>query len=321
MKSRWIMIRPTGWRPRNNARWLAIFRRANYKRLMDKISLEIETLISRLHARGRLRVWSIIISIFGDSIQPHGGTVAASTLGAITEGLNIEPGAMRSALSRLGKEGWIERHKIGRNSQYTLTNKGVQAFLPAAQRIYSADKNARASVWTLAVTGSCTASEKSRLHENLLRDGFIGFGRGTFLLAGPRPENLDGITSCLILEGSVENIPDWVKETVGPPEDFAAFTDILTGFSNLKTALETGAVIRPEQAIVARTLLIHDWRRAVLRHRDLPAEFYPDNWPAEPCRAFVAELYQLLSPAAEKWLAQASELTDQPSPDVLNRFH
>ncbi len=287
---------------------------------MDRISPEIDALVRRLHARGRLRVWSIIISVFGDSIQPHGGTVSASTLGAILDGLNIEPGAMRSALSRLGKEGWIERHKIGRTSQYSLTNKGLRAFLPAAQRIYSPKGPQGPDLWTLATIGSYATGDRAGLQADLLNAGFLDLGRGAFLFAGDAPDATPGLSQCLVLKGQMANIPDRVKTTFAPDAEKTAYQDILAGFAPLQSVLADGAAITPEQAIVARTMLIHDWRRVVLHSAGLPPEFYPEDWPAESCRAFVAELYKTLTPAAEDWLAATAELTTFPAPEVLRRF-
>ena len=40
----------------------------------------LERLIDSLHARGRLRVWSLVITVFGDAVAPRGGRVALSVL-------------------------------------------------------------------------------------------------------------------------------------------------------------------------------------------------------------------------------------------------
>ncbi len=264
---------------------------------MDRVSTEIGALVDRLHGRGRLRVWSIIISIFGDSVLPHGGTVSAGTLGAIAEALRIEPGALRSALSRLAKEGWIAREKVGRNSRYSLSPEGLRAFVPAAERIYAARGRDMPARWTVAIPPR---------GENPEADGFVPLGGGVFISERPVAD----VPDCLVLDGPVSQIPDWVKLAVGPEQDAEAYREIPAAFGALKNTLDAGAEVSPLQAITARTLLIHDWRRAVLRHADLPEAFFPDDWPAADCRAFVAGLYGLLTPSAEAWLAAAPELSD-----------
>ncbi|NBR89524.1 MAG: phenylacetic acid degradation protein, partial [Rhodobacteraceae bacterium] len=37
-------------------------------------------LIDALHAEGRLRVWSLVITVFGDSVQHRGGRISTARL-------------------------------------------------------------------------------------------------------------------------------------------------------------------------------------------------------------------------------------------------
>src|SRR5690606_23214363 len=65
----------------------------------------LQALVGRLHATGRLRVWSLVITIFGDMIVPRGGRVALSVLQEITGRLGVEAGPVRTAMSRPGASG------------------------------------------------------------------------------------------------------------------------------------------------------------------------------------------------------------------------
>jgi phenylacetic acid degradation operon negative regulatory protein len=53
---------------------------------------------------------------------------------------------------------------------------------------------------------------------------------------------------------------------------------------------------------MARILLIHHYRRVVLRDPLLPAELLPKNWPGREARALCGEIYRTLLPASERWL-------------------
>ncbi len=44
---------------------------------------ELTTLIDRLHGRERLRVWSIVITVYGDAVAPRGGTIGLGALQAL----------------------------------------------------------------------------------------------------------------------------------------------------------------------------------------------------------------------------------------------
>ncbi len=54
--------------------------------------------------------------------------------------------------------------------------------------------------------------------------------------------------------------------------------------------------------MAARTLLIHDWRRIVLRDPGLPAALLPQDWPGEAARHLTASIYGALEDRSEAWL-------------------
>src|SRR5260221_11818086 len=74
------------------------------------------------------RTGSIVITMFGDAIVPRGGSVWLGTLLEFFKTLDIDSGVVRTAMSRLASGGWLERHKVGRNSFYPLGKKGRQTF-------------------------------------------------------------------------------------------------------------------------------------------------------------------------------------------------
>ena len=71
-------------------------------------------LVDRLHAHTPLRVWSLIVTIFGDTVAPRGGEIWAGTLQELLGAMRIDAAAVRAALSRLARDGWLDRIKVGR---------------------------------------------------------------------------------------------------------------------------------------------------------------------------------------------------------------
>jgi len=57
--------------------------------------------IEILAAGDRNRVWSLVVTIFGDLAQGTGDTLSMQTLARITEPLGVKPEALRVALHRL----------------------------------------------------------------------------------------------------------------------------------------------------------------------------------------------------------------------------
>src|SRR5437764_11885759 len=82
------------------------------------------------------RTGSIVVTVFGDAILPRGGSVWLGTLLEFFTGLDIDGGVVRTAMSRLAADGWLERNRVGRNSFYRLAGKGRRTFNAATQHIY-----------------------------------------------------------------------------------------------------------------------------------------------------------------------------------------
>ena len=49
-------------------------------------------------------------------------------------------------------------------------------------------------------------------------------------------------------------------------------------------------------------LLVHEYRRIVLRDPILPAEILPTSWPGTAARQLCADIYTRVLPASERWL-------------------
>ena len=59
----------------------------------------------------------------------------------------------------------------------------------------------------------------------------------------------------------------------------------------------------PAQSFVVRTLLIHEYRRVLLRDPQLPVALHPLDWPGAAAYALCRDFYRLTHRAAERHLA------------------
>jgi phenylacetic acid degradation operon negative regulatory protein len=84
--------------------------------------------------------------------------------------------------------------------------------------------------------------------------------------------------------------------------------------------LERGAGFTNLDALLVRILLIHDYRRAVLKDPLLPAQLLPRPWAGTAARALCGKIYRALLPAAERWI-DTHALNDRgPLPAVDRDF-
>lgn len=264
----------------------------------------LDALIERFHAGERLRVWSFLITIFGDAIVPRGGMVGMTALQDITDRMRISPGALRAALSRLAKDGWVERERHGRKSYYRLTPESAALFAEAARRFYAPGPPAWNGDWLIAIAPEESAAERDERIAQLTGKGFVRLSNGLFV----RPETADTETpsdawsDMFVLDARATAMPDWVLQACSDPEIDVAYAVLSATIAPLEDALEAGGILSPLDAMVARILLIHEWRRVILRDVNLPAALRPADWSLEETRALVGTLYgRLLSPS-ERWL-------------------
>lgn len=80
-----------------------------------------------------VKTWSLIATIFGDL---EDGSVSGKQLKSLLEPLGIKPEAMRVALHRLKKDGWIVAQKSGREVTYQLSDAAQAETIAARGDVY-----------------------------------------------------------------------------------------------------------------------------------------------------------------------------------------
>src|SRR5450759_759616 len=99
-----------------------------------------------------LRANSLIITIYGDMIAPHGGTVWLGGLIRLVEPLGLNPRTVRTSVFRLSREKWLVSEQIGRRSYYSLTAMGRRRFEHDFHRIYEDARVAWEGDWQIVMT-------------------------------------------------------------------------------------------------------------------------------------------------------------------------
>lgn len=253
-------------------------------------------LITALHSEGRLRVWSLVITVFGDLILHRGGEVSTARLGQLLGRIGVEQGTLRTALSRLSSDGWVTSERVGRTSLYRLSAQGLAHFAPATPRIYAAPRSGVVTEWAMTV----------QLDEK-------GIPNVVVCPAVDAPKEAD----CQVI-GGLQMVSDAYRQSVLPPAHRAALGALRHDLMALEAEISD-----PLDAAAARMLLIHRWRRIVLRFPEIVPDLMPDDAPLRDPRMAVAQIYAGLNQKAEAWLdSAAADLRAMPkaATDVTERF-
>jgi phenylacetic acid degradation operon negative regulatory protein len=247
------------------------------------------------------RTGSIVITVFGDAIVPRGGSVWLGTLLQFFEALDIDGSVVRTAMSRLAADGWLEREKVGRNSFYRLAASGHRTFEAATRHIYDPPASDWSGRFELLLIGKAADRDASR--EGLRNAGFGSPLPGVWVAPSGVPIP-DEAASAIRLEVSAEDESGrrLLSESWPLERTAEAYLKFMKTFEPLRAWLARRARLSELEAFTARILLIHHYRRVVLRDPLLPLALLPGNWPGSAARALCAEIYRAVLPASEQWL-------------------
>jgi phenylacetic acid degradation operon negative regulatory protein len=285
----------------------------------------IDDLVDRIQARRPLRAWSLIVTIYGDAVVPRGGSLWLGSLLDMMAVFSIRGGVVRTAMSRLAKDGWIERRRLGRQSYYSLSTGREREFAAAARQIYAAGAPGWDGRWTVALLPEPAGAARQAKRANMERIGFAPFAPNVLL----RP-SIPGETApereAFLLDalGSDRAEGRRLAATLWPLDDLALrYRRFLAWFDPVLKAI--GAPPPGDLgAFVVRIALIHEYRRLVLHDPALPAELLPEDWPGTAARALARSIYSRVLKPSERWLdAHAkNEHGSLPPPDagLFQRF-
>ena len=259
------------------------------------------------------RTGSIVITVFGDAIVPRGGSVWLGTLLEFFKTLDIDSGVVRTAMSRLATDGWLERHKVGRNSFYRLVKKGRQTFDTATKHIYDSQPSDWTGRFELLLIGNGEDRDASR--EALKNAGFGSPLPGVWIAPSgvPVPEEAAGV---IRLEVSAEDDSGrrLLRDSWPLDRTADAYLKFMKTFEPLRGWIGRRKRLTDADAFTARILLIHHYRRVVLHDPLLPVVLLPRNWPGRAARQLCREIYRGLLPASEQWLDRNGSNETGPLP-------
>lgn len=300
---------------------------------MNKLSC-IEELVEEFKNQRPIRGGSLIITIYGDAISPRGGTVWLGSLIKLLEPLGLNQRLVRTSIFRLTKDGWLTSTQVGRRSFYSLTDTGRRRFESAFRRIYAELYPEWDGKWDLIITTQLDNELRKVVKKEL---EWLGFGNiSPSVMAHPMADMAE-VTNTLQdvcvqndvihmeseLSGSQTSAP--LKELVHECWNLQKLTedyqDFLERFRPILRAVEVEDDLDPEQCFQLRTLLIHHYRRVLLRDPQLPEKLLPADWAGTSARLLCRNIYRLIQHKAEQYLSQTQETADGALPEPAPRFY
>jgi phenylacetic acid degradation operon negative regulatory protein len=277
------------------------------------------------------RARSLIVTVWGDALAPHGGSVWLAGLIRLMAPFDVNERLVRTSVFRLTADRWLARAPEGRRSRYRLTRDGARRFRDAYQRIYERPVDDWQGRWELVLADRVAARSRAGLRQELVWAGFGELGTTTFLrpheAARPLPSILGakGIASPVTVAIGEDFAGRPLAQAVPEAWDLrslaSGYRRFLARFGAVIEHFREGDAHDPWQCFAVRTLLIHAYRRVLLRDPLLPPALLPLDWPGAAAYALCRDFYRLTHRDAERHLAATLCEPGEPWPPADEAFH
>jgi phenylacetic acid degradation operon negative regulatory protein len=250
---------------------------------------------------------SALFDLYGDYLRPRGGRAPVAALVRLLAPLGIAAPAVRTAVSRMVRQGWLHPLRLSSGPGYLLTPKAIRRLDDASARVYRTGRLAWDGTFDLLIIEPPTArTERQRLAATL---GFLGYGSldaASWVAPRPAEEVEQLLTEAGVRferftaghTGGLSGATGLVRRAWDLPELAAAYER----FVHDARAVVEGPPRDDEAAYVARFTLVHRWRAFLFRDPQLPPVLLPDRWPGATAAAFFDHHAARLRPAADRFV-------------------
>lgn len=280
------------------------------------MSAKIQQIIDSVVKNETLSGTSLISTIFGDSVLHRGGNISLASLIQLLELFGFNDRAVRTSVFRLVKNDWLCSDKIGRTSFYRITDSSRSTYLQAEQRIYNDQMKEWDHYWDLILMSSLDTENKALLKKELEWLGFANISTNLMAYPGCNRIELQRLLVDLnmseqvvvfkaetlqLFNNSVDTIGRMLRTNWPIDELRQRYLQFLDIFREIGVLLmQENEQLEPVQAFQIRTLLIHYYRRILLKDPALPLELLPTDWPAISARTLSMNIYKKVFEPADR---------------------
>ncbi|HHP4933959.1 TPA: phenylacetic acid degradation operon negative regulatory protein PaaX [Acinetobacter baumannii] len=300
------------------------------------ISAKIQQIIDSVVKNETLSGTSLISTIFGDSVLHRGGNISLASLIQLLELFGFNDRAVRTSVFRLVKNDWLCSDKIGRTSFYRITDSSRSTYLQAEQRIYNDQMKEWDHYWDLILMSSLDTENKALLKKELEWLGFANISTNLMAYPGCNRIELQRLLVDLnmseqvvvfkaetlqLFNNSVDTIGRMLRTNWPIDELRQRYLQFLDIFREIGVLLmQENEQLEPVQAFQIRTLLIHYYRRILLKDPALPLELLPTDWPAISARTLSMNIYKKVFEPADEYFLSVAATAEGPMPNATAHY-
>ncbi len=294
---------------------------------------EVDEYLSKLLEDISPKAKSLIITFFGDTVFPYGGTIWLGSLVKFMEEFDISEKLTRTSIFRLTKEGWLSSKKFGRESYYSLSDFAIDRFIKAHYSVYAYDEQDDDRDWIVLFTNTVEINKEKDLAKILNKEGFANPSKYAYIHPNYKMEYMQDIliknelqNEVLLIKGSM-NMP-MTKEVAKQmahkywnlKDVEQRYQDFITKFRGVFSLDTNIDKFTPKQCFILRILLIHEYRRALLFDPKLGKELLSIDWLGKSASSLVESIYASIHHQANIYVKE-NLLTVGGNAPKLDKFY
>lgn len=273
-----------------------------------------------MNARQVTRPSSFIYTLFGDFVHRDPATHDELWVGSLIRLMaefGLSEAAVRQAVSRMSRQGWLAARRHGNRSYYAVTPRGRRRIEAISPRIYGpvVDWDGR---WRMLAYGVAERNRerRDRLRKDLAVLGWAPLSASTWISPG---NTVEAARAAAEAGGALDCVDLFVGEYAGPRSDrellercwnLPAIAEQYRSFIALYEprlqAEQRDPALRDDEAFVERLWLVHDFRKFAYVDPGLPSTLLPAHWPGTLASQTFRAYYAALSPKAERFFQTVS---------------
>lgn len=250
-----------------------------------------------MHAR------SAVFDLYGDHLHARDGWAPIAGAVRLLGALEVSPPAVRTAVSRLVREGWLASQTRDGQRGYRTTPRAIERLDAARRRIYRTRPPAEEDWHLVVLERPAARAARERLAAAMTYLGYARLAPLTWL--APRPS--EELASLLSTEGvratTMQVLPGSdAHQLAGSLWDLDGLGRQYQSFLGRVGAQGTPPVWDTREAYRRRSELVHAWRTFLFLDPGLPPHVLPADWPGTRAAAEFDRLAAVLLPAARRYV-------------------
>lgn len=246
-----------------------------------------------------------LFDLYGDYLRARGSRAPVSALVRLLAPLGIAAPAVRTAVSRMVRQGWLHPLRLASGPGYLLTPKAARRLDEAATRVYRTGRGGWDGRFDMILLREPVA------RRDAVRLAYLGYGPLNDLVwVAPRAS--EEIEAALAEAGAGHERfsashaagSAGATEIVGRAWDLQRIGQSYEEFvTTLKPVVKAvTARSSDEEAYAARFRLVHAWRSLGFDDPQLPSALLPAGWPGVRAAVFFDKHAARLRPAADRYV-------------------